>query len=161
MSLKPAGITIAGVVCIAISGCDSGMSIRQRPDTKGPEPAATMADGIEVSVETTHPLIAEDWYAPDVTVTNRGAVTLTITAAELVGSSGTTSCEPGDLSHLPQDIPPHQACTISPYFKLKNPVHKEFAGPVELWVHYTDRKKESQQVVVLEGAALESAASPN
>src|SRR4029453_4783396 len=129
--------------------------IRQRAGGVQTTQVAGQDGAVDIQVGTTHPLIGEDWYVPEITFTNRGSVGLTVTGAELFGPSGLVPSAGGDLNHLPEAIPPGQTRELLPYFELKQAVHKEFAGTVELRLSYTDGKTERKAVITLEGAPLE------
>ncbi|HEX7289181.1 MAG TPA: hypothetical protein VF532_23555 [Candidatus Angelobacter sp.] len=72
-----------------IAGCDPGMTIRQVVQRGGVNgiPATPSPGNLTISVRTSHPLKGENWYAPDVTVTNSSASPISINSFELAAKS--------------------------------------------------------------------------
>jgi hypothetical protein len=137
---------IIGIASIAIQvltvGCDPGMIIRQasvpgRAPYAGTSPEAR----VEVSAKTTHQLIGETWYDPEVKVTNLSGSPITVTDIELsargkvYASNWTQWSRPGAF---PLTIQPGNSGPLEISFRLDEDVWKTFfRHPAELLVHCT------------------------
>jgi hypothetical protein len=137
---------IVGIASIAIQvltvACDPGMIIRQasvpgRAPNAGTSPEAK----VEVSAKTTHQLIGETWYDPEVKVTNLSGSPITVTDIELsargkaYASNWARWSRPGAF---PLTIQPGNSGTLEISFRLDEDVWKTFfRHPAELSVLYT------------------------
>src|SRR6266550_3582956 len=77
-------------LCIALTGCDPGMTIHESKKTSVVQlNAAPEGCGLELHASDSHRLIGENWYYTELTVTNLGDVPVAIDRIELV-SQGVT-----------------------------------------------------------------------
>jgi hypothetical protein len=143
---KTSSKRIIGIASIAMQvltvACDPGMIIRQasvpgRAPNAGPSPEAQ----VEVSAKTTHQLIGETWYDPEVKVTNLSDSPITITEVELSarGKAYASNWRPWSRpGAFPLTIQPMNSGTLEISFRLDEDVWKTFfRRPAELLVHYT------------------------
>ena len=122
----------AAALLLLIVACDPGVIIRQ----VGPVSGAVTQNSVILHVKSTHQLIGETWYAPQVTVTNSSHAPITITEVELSTKQKIYS----DSSPQPQDLPktvlPGQTQNVTVLFRLDDDVQKTFRQSAELRVHY-------------------------
>ena len=145
---------IAGTLClIAVSflpvACDPGMTIRQMKASTG-----TSAP-IKIEVKTEHPLVGEDLYVPNVTVTNILDSPITITSVELAAKRSTYANKPRHAESYPSVVAPGKTEALDIWFHLADDLKKTFfRQPAELRVHYKIRGQDETAHVSVIGGPL-------
>jgi hypothetical protein len=142
-------VALAGVLLIA--GCDPGMTIRQRPLAQlyGVRPE------IIVHVETTHPLIGEYWYSPQVEVSNLSLSSVIITYVELATKGQVYENKPRRSGLYPFSVGAGNKKSLPVWFDLSGSVKSIFSETVELRVHYRSGDEDRIFSANLEGAPLD------
>jgi hypothetical protein len=93
--MKPRARALLVVTFALFVGCDPGMTIRQinsRAESK--RTVVIVTPDITIEVKTTHQLIGERWYDPQVNVMNSSDSPITITSVELVAQGVTYENKP-------------------------------------------------------------------
>jgi hypothetical protein len=134
------GVAIAG---LAVS-CDPGMTIRQ---AKAPDEAVSgiSAGGAQVAIDvkTSHPIIGETWYAPQVRITNSSDSSITIINVDLTARGTTYTNKPPQPGCYPLAVQPGKTEALLVWFDLNESVKKSFyKQPAELRVYYRKDNKE-------------------
>jgi hypothetical protein len=111
-----------------IAGCDPGITIRQagQGGRLNASPAMPNPGNLAISVKTTHPIIHNDWYAPDVTVTNLLPSPVTISGVELTAKGIVYTNSPKRQLTHPLVVLPGQTATLDVWFDLHEDVWKTF-----------------------------------
>ena len=128
---------------ISVVACDPGMTVRQINSSVESENTAVNAiPKISVAVRTTHQLIGEEWYDPQVTATNPSDVPLTITSVELIAGKQTFKNEDRAAKDYPITLLPRSTVPLSVDFKFSTDVdvNRAFKNPGELRVHYSSQQ---------------------
>lgn len=129
------------------------MTIRQIKASNGTSARITL------NLKTEHPLIGENWYVPQVTVTNNSDSPVTITSVELVAKRGTYANKPRQPGSYPLAVPPGKTETLDIWFELADYVkEKFFRQPAELLVHYKSRSQDETAHVSVIGGPLDTSA---
>jgi hypothetical protein len=125
------------VVAVLMTACDPGISIQQIT-SQGRAPVGEIAvEGkVVLEVKTTHQLIGEAWYDPEIRITNSTSSPITIENVELVTTSKTYTNTPARTETSPLRIQPGSTETLHVLFRLDGAVYKVFRQPGELQVHY-------------------------
>jgi hypothetical protein len=135
--VKKAGGAFLTAVMVLTIGCDPGMMIRQTSS-----PGAASGASAAVYVKTSHPLIGETWYAPEVKVTNSSDSPIAVTGVELAARSITYANKPRRPGTYPLIVPPGKTEALDIWFDLRDDVKKTFQKSAELRVHYQSSGKE-------------------
>ena len=131
------------MVLILLVGCDPGMTVRQINSFVESESAATTTiPEISVNVKTTHQMIGERWYGPQVTATNPSDVSVTITSAELIANSQTFANEDIAAKNYPVTLPAGSTVPLGVHFRFSDGVDVDnaFKSPGELRIHYSSQQ---------------------
>lgn len=139
-------------VMVLTIGCDPGMMIRQTSS-----PGAASGASVAVYVKTSHPLIGETWYAPEVKVANSSDSPIAVTGVELAARSVTYANKPRRPGTYPLIVPPGRTEALDIWFDLHDDVKKTFQGSAELRVHYRSSGKEEVAQANIIGGRLTSA----
>ena len=117
--------------------CDPGMTIRQTSSL-----GATNGASLVVNIKTSHPLIGETWYAPEIKVTNSSASPTTVMGVELTTRRGTYPNKPRRSETYPLIVPSRETKALDIWFDLHDDVKKTFQQSAQLRVHYRSSGKE-------------------
>jgi hypothetical protein len=137
------GRTLVFVVLMSLVGCDPGMTVRQINSFVESENAAVVpTPKISVNVKTTHQMIGERWYGPQVTATNPSDIPVTITSVELIASSQTLKNEDIAAKDYPATLPARSTVPLGIHFRFSDgvDVDKAFKNPGELRIHYSSQQ---------------------
>jgi hypothetical protein len=136
------GRTLVFAVLMSFLGCDPGMTVRQINSFVESKSAAVVATPISVNVKTTHQMIGERWYGPQVTATNPSDIPLTITSVELIASSQTLKNEDIAAKDYPVTLPAGSTVHLGVHFRFSDgvDVDKAFNNPGELRIHYSSQQ---------------------
>jgi hypothetical protein len=141
-----------------IVGCfgDRAMTIRQAVQRELPGlPATPSPSNLTISVRKSHPFIGGTWYAPDITVTNSSASSITINAVELSAKGVVYTNQQQDA--YPVVVAPGRTQVLGPAFKLRDDVWKTFfKQPADLRVSYVVNGQELMGHVNIVGDHLTS-----
>ncbi|MFC5862516.1 hypothetical protein ACFPT7_09465 [Acidicapsa dinghuensis] len=140
-------------VMVLTIGCDPGMMIRQTSSI-----GAAKGASVAVYVKTSHPLIGETWYAPEVKVTNSSDSSIAVTGVELAARSVIYANKPRRPGTYPLIVPPGKTEALDIWFDLHDNVKKTFQEPAELRVHYQSSGKEAIAQANLTGGPLNTSA---
>lgn len=133
-------ILVTGLLILLV-GCDPGMTVRRINSVVESEGApATPTPQIAISVKTTHQLIGEPRYDPQVTAANLSDAPVTITGVELVSRNLTFQNRAEAQTSYPLNLPAHSTVPIDVHFHFNSGVYVIFKDPVELQVHYSSRQ---------------------
>jgi hypothetical protein len=110
-----------------IAGCDPGMTIRQavQRGSLNSSPATPSLSNLTISVRTSHLLTGETWYAPDITVTNSAASSITINAVELTAKGVVYANKRQDA--YPVALASDETRVLSVWFDLRDDIWKTFS----------------------------------
>jgi hypothetical protein len=138
--------TIAAILLI---GCDPGLTIYQvRPASIVNSATAK----INIHVRTSHPLIGETSYAPEVKITNSSGASITVTKVELAEGNAIYENKPVRAGTYPASISAGDTQVLDIWFDVKDGVGKMFHKPAELRVHYrSDNKEEIVSTTIVGG----------
>jgi hypothetical protein len=130
-------------------GCDPGMTIRQSDDQ-------TNDSKLKIQVPMSHPLIGENWYAPDnVRVTSLFESDVTITGVQLVSENNTYPYRQVGPTEYPVVIPPGRTIRIPIWFDLDSGVSNVFKNKVELRISYEGARDNGISSAFLIGGPLD------
>jgi hypothetical protein len=155
--MKPLARTVLVVTLALFAGCDPGMSIRQinsAADSK--KTAVVVTPEIAIEVKTTHQLIGEGWYHPEVKVTNSSDSLITITSVELVAQGVTYENKPRGGETYPLTLPVRSTTSLEVAFRFSEGVHKIFKKPAELRIHYLTRGHDGLARTTVVGGPLDA-----
>lgn len=119
---------ILGFYLVLMAGCDPGMTIRQ----SFPKAAIGVNPDVTVRVGTSHQLIGEILYAPQVDITNLSGSPITVTGVELAAQHTMFQNQAGSY---PLDLPQGATEALNIRFRLSEGVKKTFHKSAELRVH--------------------------
>jgi len=141
--------TIAAILLI---GCDPGLTIYQvRPANIVKSASAE----ITIHVRTSHPLVGETFYAPEVKITNSSGASITVTKVELAEGNATPyENKPVRAGTYPASISAGDTQVLDVWFNVKDGVGKMFHKPAELRVHYRSGNKEEIVTTTIVGGPL-------
>lgn len=131
------------LLLICLVGCDPGMTVRQINSVVEAENAAsTTIPKISVDVKTTHQLIGEGWYGPQVIAANLSDVPVTITSIELIAGSKTFQNGTRAAQDYPANLPAHSTVPLSVDIRFSDGVYirKALENPGELRIHYSSQQ---------------------
>jgi hypothetical protein len=111
-------------ILLLMDACDPGMTIRQNKSLSRAGGAAMPA--VAIHVKTSHPLIGQTCYAPEVKVTNPSDSPITITSVELVTRRETYANKTARPGTYPLVIQPGSTEIIDVGFRLNDDVKKTF-----------------------------------
>ena len=137
------GRTLVFVVLMSLVGCDPGMTARQINSFVESENAAgVVGPKVSVVVKTTHQLIGERRYSPQVTATNPSDIPVTITSVELIASSQTFKNEDIAAKDYPVTLPSRSTVPLGAYFRFRDgvDVDRAFKNSGELRIHYSSKQ---------------------
>lgn len=138
---------------LLLVGCDPAITIRQIKTSNG-----TLAP-VTIDVKTQHPFVGHTWYVPQVTVTSRSDLPITITSVELIAKRGTYANKPRETGSYPLTVPPGTTETLDVWFDLTYDVKETFfRQPAELQVHYNSRGQHEIALVSVIGGPLDTGA---
>jgi len=141
--------TFYGAAFILLIGCDPGITIRQvKPTSAGPQ--------VTINVKTSHQLIGDTWYAPEVKVTNSFGAPITVTKIELAEGKATFENKPRRAGSYPVPISPGDTQLLDVRFDLDESVRKIFHTPTELRVHYRTADKDEIAHATIVGGRLDT-----
>jgi hypothetical protein len=132
------GALLTGVLVLTIA-CDPGMTIHQTSSL-----GAINGAGVVLYVKTSHPLIGETWYAPEVKVTNSSDSPITVTGVELTVERATYANKPRRSGTYPLIVPPRETEALDIWFDLRDDVKKSFQQSADLRVHYQSSSGKEQ-----------------
>jgi len=121
---------------VLTTACDPGMMIRQSLS-----PPVSNGTAISIYLKTSHPLIGEPWYAPEVEITNRSGTPVTVTSVELM--AGRTTYLNKRTKTYPLTLAPGTTKALDVWFDLQEDVKRTFRQPAALRVHYQINHKDS------------------
>jgi len=127
------------VLLLLLAGCDPGMSIRQavQRDSTRISPGMVNRGSLAIHVKTSHVMIGETWYSPEITATNTFDSPVSVSAVELVVKGSTYSTEARRTGLSPVVVPSGQTETLDISFTLHHDVKTTFYKQSgELRVHY-------------------------
>lgn len=151
--MKKAGGAFLTAVMVLTIGCDPGMMIRQTTSS-----GAASGASVAVYVKTSHPLIGETWYAPEVKVTNSSDSPIAVTGVELAARSVTYANKPRRPGTYPLIVPPGKTEALDIWFDLHDAVKKTFQESAELRVLYRRSGKEEIAQANIIGGPLNTSA---
>jgi hypothetical protein len=126
---------------VLMVACDPGMTIRQTKSLPKGRRAAMQA--VALHVKTSHPLIGQTWYAPEVKVTNPFDSPITITSVEFVTRRETYANKTARPGAYPLVIQPGSTEILHFGFRLNDDVKKTFLKQsAELRLRYRTGNKE-------------------
>jgi hypothetical protein len=137
------GRTLMLLALTLLAACDPGMTVRQiNSVVESENAAATAIPKISVEVKTTHQLIGESWYSPQITATNSFDVPVTITSVELIAGSTTFQNSPRAAKDYPVNLPARSTVPLHVDFGFNDGmyVEKVFRNPGELRIHYSSQQ---------------------
>lgn len=137
--MKPLSRTLLVVTLALFAGCDPGMSIRQINSTSDSKKTTVVTPEITIEVKTTDQLIGEDWYDPEVKVTNSSDTPITVTSVELTAQGVTYENKPRGARTYPLTLPVRSTTSLDVAFRFSEGVYRIFKKPAELRVHYLTR----------------------
>jgi hypothetical protein len=138
--MKPRARALLVVTFALFVGCDPGMTIRQinsRAESK--RTVVIVTPDITIEVKTTHQLIGERWYDPQVNVMNSSDSPITITSVELVAQGVTYENKPRAEQTYPLTLPVRSTASLDIAFRFSEGVYRIFKEPAELRIHYLTR----------------------
>jgi hypothetical protein len=97
--------------------------------------AVIVTPDITIEVRTTHQLIGERWYDPQVNVMNSSDSPITITSVELVAQGVTYENKPRAKKTYPLTLLVRSTASLDIAFDFSEGVHRIFQEPVELRIH--------------------------
>ena len=117
--------------------CDPGMTVRQiNSIVDSKKTAVVVPPEMTIEIKTTHHLIGEGWYDPQVKVTNSSDSPITIRRVELVAQAVTYENQPRAAESYPLTIPARSTASLDIGFRFNQGVNKIFKKPAELRIHY-------------------------
>ena len=120
--------------CVA---CDPGMTIRQKKFSDETTKQQTTTGGQTIiDIKTSHVLIGETKYVPQVSITNASDSSITVTSVELISLGTAFANNPRQLGLYPLVVKPRATGGLLVWFDLNNDVKRTFRQPAELRVHY-------------------------
>jgi len=138
---------------ILIVGCDPGLTIYQVRPAKV---AGAASPQVTIHVRTSHQIIGETWYAPEVKVTNSSGASIAVTKVELAEGRATYENKPRSAGSYPLLISPGDTQVLDVWFDLKEGVGRTFHKPTELRVHYRSGDKEQIVSTTIVGGPLDT-----
>ena len=121
----------------SIRRCDPGITIRQINSTAdSKKKAVVVTPEITIQVKTTHQLIGEGWYDPEVEVTNSSDSPITITSVELFAQGVTYENKPRAKKTYPLTLLVRSTASLDIAFRFSQGVYRIFKEPAELRIHY-------------------------
>lgn len=149
------GRTLLVLALLSLVACDPGMSVRQiNSFVESKNRGVTAVPKLSVDVKTTHQLIGERWYDPQIIATNSSDIPITITSVELIAGTATFQNRPQAAKDYPVTLPAHRAAPLNVDFRFSDDldVHKVFRRPAELRIHYsTERGSGLAHITVARG----------
>ena len=141
------------IVAILLIGCDPGLTIYQvRPANIVNSASAE----ITIHVRTSHPLVGETSYAPEVKITNSSGAPITVTKVELAEGNATYENKPVRAGTYPVSISAGDTQVLDAWFDVKDGVGKIFHKPAELRVYYRSGDKEEIVSTTIVGGPLDT-----
>jgi hypothetical protein len=126
---------------ILLVACDPGMAVRQiNSFVESENTAVTPIPKVSVNVKTTHQLIGERSYLPDVTLTNSSYFEVTITSIDLVARGETYENRPQDTKCYPLKVLAQSTAPLDVHFRFTDGIYKVFKNPGELRIHYSSQQ---------------------
>jgi hypothetical protein len=153
-NLKPIPQLLPVSILALMVACDPGMTIRQADPSAG----SAANGGVTIHVRTSHPLIGEPSYAPEVEIANVSNSPINVTSVELVAKRGTFQNKPRRSGTYPVEVLPGKTEPLDVWFDLSDDVKKTFVEPAELRVHYRSGSTEQIAGAILVGGSLDTAA---
>ena len=145
--------TLFGAILVLMIACDPGMTIRQtEPGLLGTAPSKQQ---VTIHVRTSHPLIGERWYYPEVQVSNSSGSSIAITSVELAARGETYANEPRQSGIYPLVIQPGSTQTLDVRFRLGDAVKKVFKHSAELRARYRRGSTEETAHATIVGGPLD------
>lgn len=148
---------LLGATAVLVVACDPGMTIRQTKSsgevTNGGHAASPQ---VAIDVKTSHPLIGETWYAPQVRITNSSDSPITVTSIELTARRTTYANKPPQPGIYPLVVSPGKTEALLVWFDIGDAVKKTFQQPAELRVHYRSGSKEEIARTSIVGGPLDT-----
>ena len=139
------------IAAIVFIGCDPGLTIYQvRPANIVNSARAE----IDIHVRTTHPLVGEISYAPEVKITNSSGASITVTKVELAEGNTTYENKPVTGGTYPLSISAGDTQVLDVWFHVKDGVGKIFHKPAELRVYSRSGDKEEIVSTTIVGGPL-------
>jgi len=133
-------------------GCDPGMSIRQVNSVTRPPKPVIIPSELVLDVKTTHQLIGESWYDPEVRITNRSQLAATVTKVELVALAKTYA--PSHPDGYPLQLGPGESQVLKVFFELEHGVQETFKKRADLRVYYEIGGEKQIAIAKLAGGSL-------
>ena len=140
--------TIAAILLI---GCDPGLTIYQVRPANIVNSASTE---ITIHVRTSHPLVGETSYAPEVKITNSSVASITVTKVELAEGNATYENKPVKAATYPVSVSAGDTQVLDVLFDIKDGVGKTFHKPAEFRVHYRSGDREEIVSTTIVGGPL-------
>ena len=142
----------SGAAAILLIGCDPAVTIHQVESTTG----VSINRRVAIHVKTSHPLIGNTRYAPEVKVTNSSASPIVVTKVELAEGKMTYENKPVRLGSYPVTIAPGYTQALDVWIDLNDSVRKIFHTPSELRVHYRSGDREQIVSATIVGGPLDT-----
>jgi hypothetical protein len=141
--------TLLTAVLLVTVACDPGMTISQASS-----PETAKGAGIALNVKTSHPLIGETKYAPEIQIRNSSEAAITVTGVELAAGRFTYTNKPLRSGSYPLIVPPGETDVLDIWFDLHDDVKTTFRQSAELRVHYRRSDKEETAQTNIIGSPL-------
>ena len=154
--MKRSARTLLLTTLALFTGCDPGMSIRQINSAAVSKKAVVVAPEIAIEVKTTHQLIGEGWYDPEVKVTNSFDSPITVTSVDLVAQGVTYENKPRQGETYPLTLPARSTTSIEVAFRFSEGVHKIFKKPAELRIHYLTQGRDGLALTNVVGGHVDA-----
>jgi hypothetical protein len=127
------------VALTLLTACDPGITIRQINSTVQAEKQPTVIPKLSVEVQTTHQLIGEGWYHPQIKIVNSSDFPMTITGIELIAGGVTYENSPHHAKNYPLTLAAQSSASLDVEFRFSQGVYKVFENPSELRIQYSSR----------------------
>jgi hypothetical protein len=135
--MKPLASILLVLPFALFLGCDPGMTVRQINSTvDSKKTSVVVPPEMTIEIKTTHQLIGEGWYDPQVKVKNSSDSPITITRVELVAQAATYENQPRAAESYPLTLPARSTASLDIGFRFNQGVNRVFKKPAELRIHY-------------------------
>jgi hypothetical protein len=151
--LKKAGGLFLTALAVLTIGCDPGTIIHQTSSL-----GAANGTRVAVYVKTSHALIGETWYAPEVKITNSSDSPIAVTGVELAAHRVPYANKPQRPGTYPLIVLPGKTEALDIWFDLHDGVKKTLQDSAKLRVHYRSSGEEAiAQATIIVGPLNASA----
>jgi hypothetical protein len=152
---------LLSAILLLVAACDPGMTVHQTKSAYEATNGNTATDSqVAIHVKTTHQLIGETWYMPEVQVTNSDESPISITGVELAAQRTIFANKPPRPGTYPLVVLPGRTEILEIWFDLDDDVWNTFQQPAELRVHYRRANKEGVAHASVIGGRLDARDTP-